>query len=713
MQKLFFSLTILIVVIIGGIYGLLFTTPGNSYVATIIEDKVNEGQQNVNLKVNDFKLTMSDIIFKATIDDNSVINIEGKLSLFAKSVDLKYDINIKDLSKLQNLTNQKLNGSFSTKGIVKGNQEKAIVKGDSKVASSDTTYDITLVDFKPSNILFNMKDAKIEELLHLVNQPIYANGRYTIDANIKNANIGSLDGLVTTKISDGIVNAKAINKELKINPKTPITFLGNTTTKLSGNEANIQVDFDSSIAKLDVEKANINLNSSVINSDYKVFVKDLAKLEALINQKFNGSFTTKGTANIDNGVIKVNGDADIFTSDTKYDIKVVNSKPQDINVTVNGAKIESLLNLVNQPIYAKGMMNINAKIKSADVKNLDGKVITTILESKVNNSVVNKNFNQKLKQPIVFKGDVVTDLNGTKATSKVDLDTTVTNLDMQKVVYDLEKAELISDYTINFTDLSKLYDITQQKMRGSAKLSGNIKQGKDLLSIDGITKLFGGDITFNLLNDEFKAKIDGVEVKDLTHMLYYPEIFTSKSNIDVNYNLASKKGKVDGNLINGQFIKNEFSDIINAFAKFDLTKEIYEKVELKSEINDNIINSFVDMSSKYTTIKVPSSTIDTKKNSVNALVQAKITKYSFDTKIKGSLSNPKVSVDTDAFLKDKINKKTEKYKKKFEEKLQKKLGEEFKLDKLFNKAPNNNGSEPQKAASNEEIAEAFKAMFGN
>lgn len=713
MKKLFFSLTILIVVILGGIYALLFTSSGNSYLASIIEDKVNEGQQDVNLKVNDFKLTMSDILFKATIDDNSVINIEGELALLAKSVDLKYDINIKDLSKLQNITKQKLNGSFSTQGIIKGNQEKAVVKGDSKVASSNTKYDITLVDFKPSNILFNMKNAKIEELLYLVNQPIYANGKYTIDANIKNANIGSLDGLINTKITNGVLNAKVINKELKQNPKTPILFVGDTSTKLSGNQADIVVDFSSSLANLDIKKANINLETSEINSDYTLFVKNLSKLETLINQKFNGSFTTKGNVNIKDGVIQVNGGTDIFSSDTNYDIKVANSKPQNINLKVNTAKIESILSLINQPIYAKGKMNIDAKIKSADIANLDGKIVTTILESTVNNPIVNKNFNQKLKSPLVFKGDVITNLSGTKAISKVDLDTTVTNLDMAKAVYDISKAEFTSDYTINFTDLSKLYDLTQQKLRGSAKLNGNIKQGKDLLSVDGSSKLFGGDITFNLLNDDFKAKIDGVEVKDLTHMLYYPEVFTSKSNIDVNYNLATKNGKVDGNLIDGQFIKNEFSDIIATFAKFDLTKEIYEKVELKSEINDNIINSFVDMKSKYTIIKVPSSTIDTKKNTVNALVQAKITKYSFDTKIKGSLSNPKISVDTDAFLKEKIKKKTDKYKKKFEEKLQKKLGKQFKLDKLFNKAPSNDKGQTQKAASNEEIAKAFKAMFGN
>jgi len=41
MQKLFFSLTILIILIIGSIYGILFTKYGNSIISSYIESKVN------------------------------------------------------------------------------------------------------------------------------------------------------------------------------------------------------------------------------------------------------------------------------------------------------------------------------------------------------------------------------------------------------------------------------------------------------------------------------------------------------------------------------------------------------------------------------------------------------------------------------------------------------------------------------------------------
>ena len=300
----------------------------------------------------------------------------------------------------------------------------------------------------------------------------------------------------------------------------------------------------------------------------------------------------------------------------------------------------------------------------------------------------------------------------------VDVNTSITNVDMKKAIFNLKDTSFISDYSIVSEDLSKLYDVTQQKMRGSLKVDGNIKQNKELLSVDGVSSLFDGTVNFTLLNDDFKANIKDVEIKQLTHMLYYPEIFTSKSNVDVNYNIATKIGKITGYLLDGHFLENDYSTIINNFAKFDITKEIYKKVELNSDINDNIINSVVNMESDNTTIKVPSSTVDTKNNTINALVQSKIKDYSFDTTVKGNLSNPKVSVDTKAFLKSAAGKKIkEKYKEKIEEKIQEKLGDKFKLDQLFNKNDTKPTSpktvENKKIPSNEEIARAFKAMFGD
>ena len=58
MKKLFFGLTLFILLILGGAYALAFTPWGNGIVAGIIENKANE-QKNVKFKVEKFVLTPS------------------------------------------------------------------------------------------------------------------------------------------------------------------------------------------------------------------------------------------------------------------------------------------------------------------------------------------------------------------------------------------------------------------------------------------------------------------------------------------------------------------------------------------------------------------------------------------------------------------------------------------------------------------------------
>ncbi len=492
MKKLFFGLTFLIIIVLVGIYALLFTTTGNGIVSSIVESKVNE-QKGLNFKINKFVLTTKNIEFDASLDKNSNIKINGDLSLFSKTADIKYDINILDLSKLEKFTKQKLNGSFNTSGTLKGDSSLATLEGISDIFKSSTDYKVQLINFEPSNIIFNVKNAKIDEILHLINKPRYAMGNITINGDVKNAELDKLNGSISTKIEKGLVT----------------------------------------------------------------------------------------------------------------------------------------------------------------------------------NSLVNKDFNTKLINRLTFHGDIQTDLEPNKVLSKVDFYSTMANLFVKKADVDLKNMIIKSDYFLNVDDLSKLFDVTQTKLRGKIDVAGDIKKDKDLL-VNGYSELLDGKLRFKLLNDDFSANIDDIEILKVLHMLYYPEIFTSKTKLKLDYNLVKQVGDLKGNLINGQFKQNEYSTIINSFAKFDLTKEIYEDILLDSNINKNIIKSTINMKSKLTTIDVNPSTIDTKANVIDALVKTDIKGIKFDTKISGDISNPKVKVDTKKLLESGVK---EKVKEKIKDTVEKKLGD--------------------------------------
>lgn len=476
--------------------------------------------------------------------------------------------------------------------------------------------------------------------------------------------LGAAYALLFTSTGNGIVSSiveSKVNEEKNLNFKINKFLL---TTK--------EIEFDSTIddnSNINIT-GNLSLFSQTIDIKYNINIKDLSKLQRFTNQKLNGSFSTKGSFKGDSTLAKLSGDSNIFKSQTTYDIDLVDFEPSNIILDIKGAKIDEILHLINKPRYAMGNIDINANISDAKLDKLNGKIITKITNGLVTNSLVNKDFKTRLIQKLNFKGNITTDLTPFKALSKVDVRTSMANLFIKKADINLQNMNIKSDYFLKVDDLSKLFDVTQTKLRGNIGIAGDIKKDKDLL-VNGYSETLDGKLKFKLLNDDFSANIDDVEVLKVLHMLYYPEIFTSKTKLKLDYNIAKENGDVLGSLINGQFKQSEYSNIINSFAKFDLTKEVYENVELKSNINKNIIKSTINMKSKLTKIEVNPSTIDTKNSIIDALVKTDIKGIKFDTKLSGSLAKPTVKVDTKKLLKSGA---TQKIKDKLEDKIKEKLG---------------------------------------
>lgn len=680
MKKLFIGLTVLIITVITGVYIVLFTKSGNNFVASYLEKTVNEGQKDVGFKINDFTLTFNSINFDATIKNESKINISGDLEILKKRVDLKYNIDIKDLSQLKNITKQQLNGPFSTSGTFVGDDKLSQIKGISNIAQSNTIYNIALDDFKAKNIDFNIENAKISKLLYLVNQARIIEGDLNIKGKIPNANINTLDGNIILNIKNAKVINKIFNNEFKQNLSGRINFKTDVNVDLLDNKAKIKTDFVSSIANLSAKNTLIDLSSMKIISDYKIDINELSRLKSLINKKLNGEFHTNGNIVINNNIIKIDGKSDIFKGLTQYDIKLANNKPEYIKLNILNAKIDQLLSFANEPIYAHGDLSIDANILNANMAKLDGIIKTNITNGKLINPVINTVFKQKLKKKINFTLESESNLVLNKIITKSTLDSSLAKVDISKAIFNLSDLSLNSDYLVNVSDLSKLYDITATKMRGAIVINGDIKKEEKLLLVNGSSnKFLGGNLDFTLNNDDLKSNIKDIKIKQLTHMLYYPETFDSTTALNLNYNLLSKKGKLTGQLLKGHFLANKFSGILNQFSKFDITREVYNTVDIDSNINNLVLDSVISMKSANTQIDVVKSILDLEKSNIDADIKAKIRKANFSFNVKGKTSNPKITLDSKDLLKGKINEKINKSK--LKEKLNKKLSDKLGEDK--------------------------------
>ena len=674
MKKILLLLLSLIILCLGAIYGILFTNYGNNLIASYIENKVNEGQENVKLKVNDFKLSFKTINFDAKINDDSIINITGDFDIFKQNVDLKYDIKINDLKTLKNLTKQDLKGPFSTNGVFKGDKHEAVVQGTSDIALSKTKYYVNLVDFEAKNIHIDLQGAKIEELLNLLDKPIYAKGDLNISADIKNIDISNLDGAIVANISKGKINNEVVNKEFSQTLQTAINFDGDINASLLGKIVEVKSELVTSLADIFINKTIIDLEKNKTTSDYKIDVKNLNKLEGIIGKKINGEFITTGNIVSENSITLVDGTSNILESDASYNFKIKDSNVQNINFKIENAKLEKLFHMLNEPVYAKGNLLIQGDIKNAKLDKLDGLIISKVSQAKIVNEVVNTVFKHEIKDVINVDLQVDTSLVPNQAVSKALVKSNIMNLSVDNGIFDFKEASFNSDYLLKIPSLDKLKDFTKTKVRGALDIKGELQNKNNSLMINGNSKIVGGDLNFNLKNDDFSANMNNISTKELTHMFYQPEIFDSKGDFKIDYNLLVKKGTLNGKLLNGHFLANDFSNLINQLSKFDLTKEVYQTVDINSDINQSVLTSSINMKSINTQIDVNNSVLDLENSTIDARLDAKIKTSSFAVNINGNTSNPKISLDARDLIKEQLEKQLEKKKDKIEEKLNKVLG---------------------------------------
>ena len=681
MKKLFLWLTLLIVFIAVLAYSIVFSKFGNELIASYIENKVNNPQQNIKFKVTNFRLRVDSLDFNAVINENSNISVNGALSIWDRWVDLKYDIKITDLSILNNLINQNLKSELFTNGVFKGDYQSAIIQGFSNIANSETKYNLVLKDFKIKDIFLELKNAKIDELLNFMNKPHYLNGDLTINANIKNIDNNNLDGKLIANISKGQLENDVINKEFNQTFSSKINIDGDIEALFLGKNAEIKTQLLTSIGNLFLEKTLVDLEKDRVVSDYKFEAKNLQKLESVLGRKLIGDFNTTGNILYDNLILSVDGNSDIFESSTVFRFKLEDNIAKDISFKVENTKIEKLLDFLNEPIYATGDLNVQGEIQNSNLEELSGTIISKISDAKLVNEVVNAVFKQELKTPVNFDMALNNQFIPNKIVSQMVLNSSLANLSAENAIYYLVEGVLKSDYLLKISSLDNLKDFTKTKLRGKLDIKGELEKKDMFLFATGKSSVLGGKLDFTLKNDDLTASLNDVSVKELSYMMYKPEFFNSKGDFSLNYNTITKQGNLVGKFFNGSFLPNDLSLLINHLAKFDLTKEIYETVNLNSEINDNLLTSNFLMKSENTQIESKDAITDFDKNFIDAKLNTQIKNRSFNLSLMGEMNKPKISLGAEELLKNEIDRKLEKNRDKIEEKLNKVLDGEVDNEK--------------------------------
>jgi len=633
------TVLLIIVILTTSLSWLLFHDKGNALLKPYLSSYLSH-QVKKDINIQKLKIDMGHLEATAIIDEKSQLTTEGEFSLLTQTVELNYQL----ISK--NFTSKELHlqGDIDVNGTAKGSIENMKIEGKGDAFKFDLAYNFILNKQKIHALKLTIDKAEVEKILTLMEQPSYAKGRADIVVHIPIVEKKISKGTVDIKLYETLLNENILHQAFDLTLPSNTKLTAKIHSQLNSNVLKLQGNIKSNLGTLSFKDANYSLKDKKLQSDYQIKTQEPTHHYPLA---FNGQIEYH------NKKLILKGESSSLGGVTQLLIE-----GHHLKTTFRDIHMEKLLQLIGEKSYIQGF--INANVELSDIQTKKGRFTMKSKNLKTVNPLIKKAFDITLTEPLELKLEVEGDIDKELLSMKTKLLSKMFNLTSHKLQYHLKTASLEAPYSLNIPELKAFKALVQQPLSGQIKIRGEIKKDK-ILRIKGITNSLGGELNFNVKDDDFRANLKSVSVRRVMKTLNYPESFTGKLFGDINYNLKNKKGNIHTQLKQAQLLPNEMTNIIKNLRGVDLTKERYNQSLLVAKIDNKKIYFDFHAKSKTTKISLNNAKLNQEKKTIHAQYTLVIENKDISGEIQGDIYHPKITIDSSKFVQKEIEDKMKEF----------------------------------------------------
>ncbi|WP_107784723.1 tryptophanyl-tRNA synthetase [Campylobacter concisus] len=601
-------LVVALALIILCIFGFIFSSFGNKFIANKIEKEALA--RGIDVKFKDFSLGFSTLNLEATVMNAINLKANGDLSLFTQSMNLNIDINA-DKAKANELG---LKRDVALKANVAGKFSDFKLVATGTALGSNINLNAILKDYLPKALNLDAKNIELSEISALAQKPNLASGKLDLTSNMQGVDEKN-EPIINAQIlaSGAVINKEILKNEFGLNLVKDISFKGGVNAKFANEKVVAKALIIAPEATLKANETTYDLASKNLKSDFSLNVPDLALFGKLINQQLSGAVDANGEITMQENVLK-NLKAEINGLGGK-----INANFDSKNLALNAAsiKLKKLLALALQPSYADGEINLNANFSGFDeLKKLAGEAKFEIKNGLINNGLA------KLKNAAKFE------LKG-GATAKgelVNFDASVLSdlgeLKDVKGVFGLKNSQIFSKFALLISDHEKFKAVSGFEVGSKMALAGDVKVKEskiDELNLGG--DAFAGKLNVTIKNENLDLSLKEAQLGEILALSGNDRLANAKTNVQAKgQNIFSKSPSVTATIAlnDGKFNAAALSKMLDK--KFPENEKFSSNLSL--DYKGDMAKFSGDFLSSLADIKGIDGSFDAGKNTLNLKLQA-------------------------------------------------------------------------------------------
>lgn len=268
-----------IVLIFIGLYYLLYTSSGNTYVYHFASHKLSK-KTGLEVEVKSIDLDQyPDVVVEMNIEKKAKLILNGTIT--NNSVDMDYKLTSECIAS----DVCQIDDNIDIHGHINGPYSRIHVRGKGKVLDGNVTYNALKLTDKLEDLNLKMRDVNSTKLFTLMGYDALIKGKANVDVNFKLMEKDNNQGSITYDVRDNNFSGIPLNLHTKVN--------------IDGIKHTFLADITSSYLKLNISNGHYDQDKKIAKAFYILDIKDLSHLETLLGYKYLGPFYAMGEITFD------------------------------------------------------------------------------------------------------------------------------------------------------------------------------------------------------------------------------------------------------------------------------------------------------------------------------------------------------------------------------------------------------------------------------